>query len=59
MEAHTQMLGTLNKKVEDAKHLPLQISGVDSFTSSNLPQIMKGLHAKILAATFAIFQSRK
>jgi hypothetical protein len=54
MEAHTQMLCTLNKKIEDAQHLPLKISGGDSSTSYNLPQIMEGVHAQIAAATLEI-----
>ena len=54
MEAHTKMLSTLKKRIEDAQHLPLQISGGDSSTSSNLPQIMEGVHAQIAAATLAI-----
>ncbi len=54
MEAHTQMLSTLNKRIEDAQHLPLQILGGDNATSSNLPHIMEGIHAQIVAANLAI-----
>jgi hypothetical protein len=54
MEAHTQMLSTLNKRIEDAQHPPLQLSGGDNATSSNLPQIMEGIHAQIAATNLAI-----
>ncbi len=54
MEAHTQMLSTLHKRIEDAQHLPLQISGGENSTSSKLPQIMEGVHAQIVAANMAI-----
>jgi hypothetical protein len=54
MEAHTQMMSTLNKRIEDDQHLPLQISGGDNATSSNMPHIMEGIHAQIAAANLAI-----
>jgi hypothetical protein len=54
MEAHTQKLSNLDKMIEDAQHLPLQISGGDNATSSNVPQIMDGIHAQIDAANLAI-----
>ncbi len=59
MEAHTQMLITLNKRIEDAQHLSLQISGGDNATSSNLPQIVEGIHAQIAAANLAISRVEK
>ncbi len=54
MEAHTQMLSTLNKRIEDAQHLLLQLSGGENTTSSELPQIMEGIHAQIEAANLEI-----
>ncbi len=59
MDAHTQMLSTLNKRIEDAQHLPLQISGGDNATSSNLPQIVEGIHTQIAAANLAISRVKK
>ncbi len=59
MEAHTQMLSTLNKRIEDAQHLPLQLSGGDNANSSNFPPIMEGIHAQIAAANLAISRLEK
>jgi hypothetical protein len=54
MEAHTQMLSTLNKKIENAQLLPLQISGRDSPISLNIQQTMEGINAQIATANLSI-----
>ncbi len=59
MEAHTQMLNTLHKRIEDFQHLQLQISGGEILTSSYLPKFLEEVYAQIVAAKLSISKFKK